>query len=120
MEPGGEEKLVGRGVHGFSSVQLFLSGYRTWWEETGGAWRSWIFLYNYFSADTEPGGKKLVAHGVPGFSCIIISQQIRNLVGRNWWRRAVLDFLLCNYFYVDMEPGGEELVAHAVSGFSSQ
>jgi hypothetical protein len=27
-------------------------------------------LYNYFLADTEPGGKELVAHGIPGFSSV--------------------------------------------------
>ncbi len=61
---------MAHGVPGFSSILLF------------------------FSADTEPGRKELMAHSVPGFP-------------------------LCNYFYANMEPGGEELVAHGVPGFSS-
>jgi hypothetical protein len=63
--------------------------------EHGGAWHSWIFLY------------------------IIISQRIRNLVGRNWWLMAFLDFPLYNYFSADTEPSRKELVAHSVPGFSS-
>ncbi len=40
IEPGGEEKLVARGIPGFSSVY------------------------------PEPGGEELVAHSVPGFSSV--------------------------------------------------
>ncbi len=87
-------------------------------------------LCNYFSVDTEPGGKELVGAqrsanevmvGICSwiFHYIIISMWIRNLVGKNWWRKVFLDFLLCNYFSADTEPGGKELVAHSVPGFSS-
>ncbi len=96
-EPGGEEKLVARGIPGFP-------------------------LCNYFSVDTEPGGtEKLVAHDVRIFLCVIIYQWIRNLVGRkNCWHAAFLDFPLCNYFSVDMELGGEKkLVSRDIPGFSS-
>ncbi len=45
--------------------------------------------------DTEPGGKELVVHSIPGFSSV------------------------CNYCSVDTEPGGKELVANGIPRFSS-